>query len=248
VLALRTLIVGAAVLLGFGAAVDGYNNMRVVALEVPITKARGLLEAAAGDGALASLPPGMTLLFSPKDIQWNTGSFSQVAQPLQALLMDRAGRSYDSRPLLPTTRFDCRPAETAPECLAPVGREAAWVRVRTRRGGGSVIVGRLAAPETRSVDRQVTHDVRVYVHTDGGGVPGPPHLIGSTPSGSPWDSDILAWKRFANGGGWAIYTARVTGAAPVASLLDDAIATVDFTALGPSDQMVRIYGTKSLLP
>jgi len=73
-------------------------------------------------------------------------------------------------------------------------------------------------------------------------------LISSTPSGRPWDSEGLAWRRVADGGGWALYTARVTGAAPVASLLDDAIAQVDFTSPGTPDQIVRIYGTKSLLP
>jgi len=246
-LALRLLVVGAAALLGFGAAVNGYNNMRVVALEVPITKARGLLEAAAGDGALASLPPGATLLFSPRDVQWNTGSFSQDPSALQAMLMDRAGHRFDSRPLTVTTRLDCPAADVAPDCLAPVGREAAWVRVRTRRGGGSVIVAPLATSITRSVDRQVARELRVYAR-GGGGTPPPPRLISSTPSGRPWDSEGLAWRRVADGGGWALYTARVTGAAPVASLLDDAIAQVDFTSPGTPDQIVRIYGTKSLLP
>jgi hypothetical protein len=248
VLALRLLIVVASALLGFGAGVNGYNNMRVVALEVPITEAREMLESAARDGALASIPTRATVLFSPQDLQWPTGGFAQAPWTLQALLMDRTGRVFDSRPTTMTTRFDCPASDKAPDCLGPTAREAAWVRVRTRRGGGSVIVGRLVASRTRGVEAQVARDLRVYARADGSGAPAPPRLVGTTASGRPWISDGLGWKRVSEGDGWAIYTSRAEGDAPVASQLDDADAKVNFLALPPSDQLVRIHGTKSLLP
>jgi len=247
-LALRALIVGAAALIAFGAGVNGYNNMRVVALEVAITKTREMLESAARDGALALVPTRATVLFSPQDLHWPTGGFAQAPWTLQALLMDRTGRVFDSRPTTMTTRFDCPANDKAPDCLAPTAQEAAWVRVRARRGGGSVIVARLVASPTRTVEAQVARDLRVYARADGTGAPAPPRLVGTTASGRPWSSDALAWKRVSEGDGWAIYSGRAEGAAPVASQLDDANAEVNFLALPPSDQLVRIYGTKSLLP
>jgi hypothetical protein len=51
------------------------------------------------------------------------------------------------------------------------------------------------------------------------------------------------------GDGWAIYTARIEGRQPpIASTLDDPNGRLDFTNLGPPDQIVRVYGTKRLLP
>jgi hypothetical protein len=242
-------VAGAALLLGLGAGVDGYNNMRVTALEVPITKARGLLESAAADGAFASVPDGGSIVFTPRDLGWLTGNFAQNPGPLQALLFDRTGRRYDSRPTTINTKFDCRVVTEAPDCLAPVGAEAAWARVRLHRGGGSVIVGRFEGGHPRGVDRAVTRDISVYARVDGDEVPRMPHLIGVDRRGRPWSSDSLVWDRRAQGSGWAIYRAAVQGDhAPIASGLDDAIAKVDFVNSGPPEQIIRVYGTKSLLP
>jgi hypothetical protein len=94
----------------------------------------------------------------------------------------------------------------------------------------------------------VTRDIRVYVQSDGSDGPPPPELIAPTSAGKPWNSRSLSWRREGGEGDWAIYSARVTGPAPVASQLDDAQAKVDFTALGTADQIVRIHGTKHLLP
>jgi hypothetical protein len=245
--AVASVILGAAALLGFGAAVNGYNNMRVVALEVPITKSRGLLEDAAGRGALADVPADTTVLFSPNDLQWYTGNFTQVPDSLQALLRDRTGKRFDTRPVSPTTRFDCASDSATPDCIAPVGPQATWVRVRTRPGGGSVIVAPMG-PGPAAANGRVTRDLRVYVTADDGGVPDPPRLIGSLRSGRRWSSEGVSWRPVSSGGDWAIYAGEVSGGAPVASRLDDANARVDFTALPDSDGIVRIYGTKDLLP
>jgi hypothetical protein len=94
----------------------------------------------------------------------------------------------------------------------------------------------------------VTHDLRVYAARDGSAKIAPPVLIGNTAAGAPWSSSSLRWARESGGDGWAIFTARVAVPAPVASSLDDSRAQVDFTDLGTPDRIVRIYGTKSVLP
>ena len=78
---------------------------------------------------------------------------------------------------------------------------------------------------------------------------GPPLLVSTDePRERPWASAGMSVAEVDGGNGWAIYEGAVAGPAPVAALLDDTRARIDFTAPGPSEQVVRLYGTERLLP
>jgi hypothetical protein len=237
-----------AALLGLGAGVDGYNNVRVVALEVPITEARSLLETAAADGALDGMPAGSSLVFSMKDTNWNTGKFLQVPGAFESMLVDRTGRVYDARVPAPEDKLGCpRGTDAVPTECASLSDSTAWVRFRGRRGGGSVIVGRVVRPSSTPYG-DVVRDLRVYARGDGDPPP-PPQLVATARDGSPWTSADVRWRLVDSGDSWAIYEGSVDrGPLPVGDSLDDAAAQVDFTQQGTPEQIVRIYGTKSLLP
>lgn len=93
-----------------------------------------------------------------------------------------------------------------------------------------------------------TRQLRAFVEEDNAPAR-PPTVTGTTAGGSPWSSARLSWRRVTQGDGWAIFETSITDRPlPVASTLDDPRGAVDFTALGTPDQIVRIYGTRHLLP
>jgi hypothetical protein len=95
----------------------------------------------------------------------------------------------------------------------------------------------------------VAGELRVYREQASGDTPSPPRLLGATGRAQPWTSARVAWRRLRAGSGWALYAGRLgAGAPPTASSLDDQRAFVDFAAMPPPAQRVRLFGTKRLLP
>jgi hypothetical protein len=252
VVAARVVALSAAGLLGLGAGFLGFNNMRVVGVEAPIRETRSLLERAAENGAFANLPEDATLVFSERDLGWPTGRWSQMPDAHESMLMASTGRRYDAR-LVPQPgegeNIDCpRSDALVPADCEPMSAAAALVRVRARPGGGTVVVARLSQPSITEAFAETTAELRAFVH-DEERPPGAPLLVGATARGGPWSSAPLDWRQVASGEDWAIYETRVSsGPPPLASSLDSADGRFDFTALPAPDQMVRIYGTKHLLP
>jgi hypothetical protein len=249
VAALRLTVIGAACLLGFGAGVVGYANLRVVALEQPAKHTRELLEQAAADGVFAAVPERSTLLFGVRDMNW-PGSWRFGESPLESMLIDHTGRRFDGRIVLPAATFGCRDGGgfPPPDC-APVASQAAWVHVRARRGGGIVIVARMRAGVGAGVLGAPARELWVYVADASARTPGPARLIGSSAAG-PWSSDGLRWQPARAGRHWAIYRASVPAdARATASSLDDSRAdAVDFSRPPAAPELARKFGTKGLLP
>ena len=250
--AARVVALSAAGLLGLGAGFLGFNNMRVVGVEAPIRETRALLERAAENGAFANLPEDATLVFSERDLGWPTGRWSQMPDAHESMLMASSGRRYDAR-LVPQPGagedIDCPPSDAlVPDDCEPMSDAAAWVRVRARPGGGTVVVARLSQRSITEAFAETTTALRAFVY-DEQRPPSGPLLLGATERGGPWSSGPLDWRQVESGDDWAIYETRVSsGPPPLASSLDSADGRFDFTALPAPDQMVRIYGTKHLLP
>lgn len=250
VAALRLTVLGAACLLGLAAGVVGYSNLRVVAIEQPAKHTRELLEQATTDGVFAALPERSTLLFGFRDMNW-PGSWRYGDSPLESMLVDHTGRRFDGRIFLPDTSFGCRDGGRfpPPDC-APLAREAAWVHVRARRGGGTVIVARTRAGTAGANPLGASaRELWVYVADAAADSPSPAPLIGVTTAGA-WSSNRLRWRRGKSGRHWAVYQAIVPAdAQPAAASLDDARAdAVDFARKPPAPDLARKFGTRGLLP
>lgn len=248
--AVRVVAAGAAGLLALGAGFLGFTNMRVIGLEAPIRETRALLERAAENGAFASLPEDATLVFSERDLGWPTGRWNQVSDAHESFLLASSGRRYDARLVPPPPEgFDC-PASGAfpPADCEPLSAAAAWVRVRPRPGGGTVVTARLSESSMSEAFAETTAELRAFVYDEESAVQAP-GVLGATEKGRPWTSEGIDWRRVESGDDWAIFEARVSNdPLPVASSLDSADGGVDFSALPPPDGIVRIYGTKQLLP
>ena len=249
--AVLAVTVGAGALLGLGAGMVGFNNARVIGVERPIKESRALLEESAHAGVFADVETDGTLLFSYRDLGWPTGRFNQVPDALESLLKKETDRRYDGRMVPPPENFNCPPSAVGlPADCEPLDASAAWVRVRGRADGGSVIVASVpnVAPG-RAAFKATTRDVRTFVREDNGALVRPPKLVAMTERGSSWTSSRLSWRRVSGGDDWGIFEATVTGGPlPVASTVDDPRSPVDFTGLGGPDRVVRIYGTRQLLP
>lgn len=235
-------VVGACVL-GLAAGVTGFNNIRVIALEAPAAETRGLLENAAGSGVFDALPERSTVIFAVQDMLWFTGNWTQVPEAFEGMLYDRTGQRLDARIVAPDSRLDCprNGAFPPPDC-SPPSASAAWVRVRAYPDGGSVIVARLVRPGTNPQDG-ITRRVRVYA--SGGGADAP-SLTAATATNQPWVSTGLRWRKVRETDEGTIFEAAVPRLR--ATSLDDAKGRIDFTNLGPPEAVVRIFGTKRLLP
>jgi hypothetical protein len=245
--AVRGVALGAAALLGVAAGFVGFNNVRVVAVEAPIVETRALLEQATAGGAFEQLPRDSSLLFTQRDLAWQTGSWSQVPEGIEAMLIQEGDRRLDGR--IAPERFDCPRSGTfpPPDC-EPLGPQAAWVHVRARPGGGSVVVAKLPTPAAGMALTAATRDVRIYVR-DEEAAPRPPRLLGTTAAQRNWRPGKIPWRKMDAGENWAIFQARLRGSAPpVASSLNTADGQIDFTALGAPDRIVRVYGAQRLLP
>jgi hypothetical protein len=240
----------AAIALGFAAAVDGFNNLRVIALEQPVRNTRDLLESSVRAGVLDTVPQRSTLLFSGVDMDWPTGDWSIVPGAAEAILYSDSGRIYDVRPDADQQAINCPagPYFPPPFC-APPRPSSMWVRVRATLKGGAVIVARIPRPTKTTFLGARVQNIVVYVEQLGRRDPAPPALAGTEPDGQPWSSSALRYRRLRSGGDWAIYMASVPQAdAPIAASLTDPLSTVNFESPPPPDQLAREFGTKELLP
>jgi hypothetical protein len=168
---------------------------------------------------------------------------------------DRVGARIDALPLdAPIVRLR-HPIDT--ETFVAGGRSASG---RARRSPQQLPEGRPAPGADGGVGvgrRGVRAGGRADALGAGRGVRDPRrrHRRGKGPRGPrgdelcPWSSGPLDCRQVASGEDWAIYETRVSsGPPPLASSLDSADGRFDFTALPAPDQIVRIYGTKHLLP
>lgn len=236
-------------LLGAGAAASGYNNLRVVALERPIVETRALLQDAAGAGVFDALPAESSVVFSERDLRWPTGNWTQVPDSFEHFLLLHADRRLDGRIHPIPERFDCpRTGAFPPQDCEPLAPAAAVVRVRARRDGGTVVVGRLTSSAGAQPLGGRLASLRAYVTDDDG--PAPPALVGALGPARPWDPAGLDWRRVTAEGDWAIYEADLPDGrrAPIAGSLDAADGVIDFTQPGEPGLIVRKYGTQHLLP
>jgi hypothetical protein len=246
----RVTILGAAGLLGFAAGVVGYSNLRVVAVEQPARHTRDLLEHATSDGLFATMPERSTLLFGFRDMNW-PGAWRFGESPLESMLLNRGGRRFDGRIVLPAVPPACpRTGHFPPADCEPFGPSTAWVHVRAHRGGGEVIIASMRARSYETAQSAPARSLRLYVAEDSMNAPRVPRLLGQAATGTRWASDRLPWRRAAAGEHWAIYEAAVPAAKPprAASLDDDRGDAVDFTNPPPPPELARRFGTQQLLP
>jgi hypothetical protein len=77
-----------------------------------------------------------------------------------------------------------------------------------------------------------------------------PSLTGTRPDGSPWAAADEKWSRQSIGDGWVRYKTTIGDAdGPLAGSITDPRSSVDITATtNTPGSMVRIFGTKRLLP
>lgn len=230
------------------AAVNGFNNARVVALEIPIAKTRELLVRSAGRGLFSSLPPEVSMLFSDRDFRWSTGTLELEPAALGWILQAHTGTAVDARIVdasemsacgsaLPTTPGDCRHLRSA----------VAWVRVRARPSGGAVVIG--LAPSVASSAPSTAPAARVLAYVEDGGRPRPPTIHGTDASGRPWNSDGSQWVGLGRGRGWALYASDPDPArSPTASSLDDPRGVVDFTVPRTPGEAARLFPADAVLP
>lgn len=241
----------AAAALGFAGAVDGFNNIRVIALEQDVRHTRDLLGSAIHHGVLHSVPARSTLLFSGSDMNWPTGQWAIMPGAAGAILYADTHRLYDVRPDADQTPINCAAGTVfPPPSCAPPGRSSYWVRIRPTFSGGAVIVARIARQAARSFLTAPAESLIVYVQGSGAGAPWPPPLAATSAGGSAWSSASLRFRRLRSGSGWAIYGASPSRSrGPVAAALTDPISPVNFEAAPPPpDQLAREFGTKQLLP
>lgn len=221
------------------AVVDGYNNARVVALEVPVAATQALLEDALHHGALDHVGGGEAILFDSRDLRWPTGTLELQEDALEWVVRTHSGRRFDAR-LISAGEIDaCPRTPQNPDC-EPLPEVVHWLRVRAWPGGGSVIVAtaRLAGPLAEAVSTEI----RVFVR-DASSLA----LVGTAADGGRWQpTDRL--RSTAVEGRWRSWHMTPTGAAPLASTLDDPRGAVDFDNLSSPGENVRLFGTERLLP
>jgi hypothetical protein len=182
-------------------------------------------------------------------MSWPTGTWFYGAYTGESVVYDRSHRLFDFRYSADTVPMNCPASTFPPPPCAPPEPSTAWVRVRATRGGGAVIVSRLTSVSASTIRTARTTELRVYTQQSGTSSPRPPALVGKLPDGRPWSSAGIGWSRVAGGENWATYQATLgLRAAPVAYSLDYPLSRVVFFPSPPPDQMVRIFGTKRLLP
>lgn len=242
----------AAALFGVAAGVDGFNDIRIVALEQPVRHTRDLLENAAKSGFLDSIPQRSTLLFSALDMNWYTGSWAYVPGSAGAILYADSDRLYDARVDADTSPLNCAagpPTEFPPSPCAPPLASSWWVRVRATLPGGAVIAARIPHPTPTTYLNAAATRIIVYAQESGTSDPHPPVIYGVHADGKSWSSAGLHFQRLRGSGDWAVFAANVHAAdAPKAQSLTILQSTVNFLQLPPADTLAREFGTKELLP
>jgi hypothetical protein len=119
--------------------------------------------------------------------------------------------------------------------------------VRASRGGGTVaLAGGIPAARINDTGART---LTVLARAASAGSE-EPSLIGTRPDGSPWTAVDENWSRHSIGDGWVRYTTTIGGGdGPLAASITDPQSAVDFTAATNTPaSIVRIFGTKRLLP
>jgi hypothetical protein len=225
---------------------SSYSNFRVVAIEQPGIVQRELIQDGLDRGIVDRLPPGTTLYLTQRDMNWSFGNLIFYGGTADYLVYLKTGRKLDVRTLSPPSQ-PCGPPSGFPtaDCVIP-SRRVALLAVRGSRGGGTVaLAGGIPAARINDTGART---VTALAH--GASAAGEePSLVGTRPDGSPWTAADESWSRKAIGDGWVRYTTTIPGTdGPLAASITDPRSPVDFTAPTPPGSLVRLFGTKRLLP
>ena len=228
---------------------SSYSNFRVVAVEQPGIEQRELIREGLDRGIVDGLQPGTTLYLTNRDMNWSFGNLVFYGGTADYLVYLQTGLKLDVRTHGPPGPA-CGPPVGFPtaDCVTP-SREVALLAVRASRGGGTVVLaGRIPAARIDDTGARTLTVLARGASAEGED----PSLIGIRPDGSPWEAADEEWSRESIGDGWVRYTTTTTteGAkGPVAATITDPLSAVDFTApTNTPGSMVRIFGTKRLLP
>ena len=235
----------AAGVLGMGAAFTAYGNLRVIALGQPARETRDLLERSVERGVTRFMPAGSTLLYHERDMAWPTGNWRANLQPPEEMVLRRTGRLIDARILPPPESFPCG-THAASEC-ARLPREVAWIRTRAYDGGGTVIVAPMQGDANARPFAVPARELVVYAESRDG-APEQPLVHAEDARGKPWTSREARWTRVDGGDGWTLFRGTLPGRRPLAWSVTDPRSKVDFLALPPPRDRVRLFGTDQLLP
>lgn len=232
----RVAVVPLALLLSAGAALSGYDVVRVAATEVPRAAVSDALHDAAARGALENVPAGATVLLVEADIGSGLTGWGH-RQTIDSMMLDQTGRRYDARmtPSAGIGTCEADAGEPHPVDCGPVQPRAAWVRAGTHRDQTVVTVAAFEGP----VVGTTASSVHVYVEGDTSA----PQLTASLPDDR---NTILAWERVDGGDDWAIYAA--TPPLPAADTISLPGRTIDLAAPTPPADLVRRIGTRRVLP
>lgn len=233
----RGLVVGAAAVLAAGAAISGFDVLRVAAVERPTAAVTDAMRAAAERGLLNVLPEGSTVLFPEGDVGAGSGTGWGHRHALDAMLRDASGRRYDARvtPAAGVGTCDADDAAAIPLDCGPVAARSGWLRASVRRGQAVVFLATISGgPLGRPADT-----IAAYVEGDGP----PPLLRGTTTAGTPWTSEGLSWNRRGD-----VLVAEPAEPRPVADTLLDARRAIDLGSPPPPADLVRVLGTRGVLP
>jgi hypothetical protein len=223
-----------------------YSNFRVVAVEQPGIEQRKLVEQALDRGILDHLRPRTTLYLTTRDMNWDFGNLIFYGGTADYLVFLRTGLKLDVRSLGPPSPA-CGPPHGFPstDCAIP-SKRLALLAVRASRGGGTAVLaaGIPSGHINDSGARTLTALAR-----DASAAGDTPNLVGTRPDGSAWSAADERWSRRDIGDGWVRYATRLAGDnGPVAPTITDPRSAVDFTSPTIPGSLVRIFGTKRLLP
>lgn len=242
----------AAIALGFAAAVDGFNNIRVIALEQPVRNTQNLLQNAAHNGVFAAVPNRSALLFSSIDMDWPSGGWNVMPYAGDTILYSdtHPHKLFDVRPTADWQPINCPRGPTFPPAVCSLPRPSSyWVRVRATLKGGAVIVSRITRPTAHTLQAAPALDVTVYTQQIGTTDPAPPPLSGVQVDAQPWSDAGVKFRKVRWSGDWAIYTATMpSSGGPEAQTITDPLSPVDFDHPLTPDAQAREFGTKELLP
>jgi hypothetical protein len=223
-----------------------YSNFRVVAIEQPGIEQRDLIEEALDRGIVDSVRPGTTLYLTNRDMNWNFGNLVFYGGTADYLVFLRSGLKLDVRTLGPPSP-PCGPPSGFPitDCATP-SKRVALLAARASRGGGTAVLA-AGIPSNHINDSGARTLVAVARSASAAG--DTPSLVGTKADGSPWSASGERWGRRDLGDGWVRYVTRVPdGDGPVAPSITDPRSTVDFTTPMTPGSLVRLFGTKGLLP
>jgi hypothetical protein len=179
-------------------------------------------------------------------MNWSFGNLIFYGGTDDYLVFLRSGLKLDVRTLGPPSPA-CGPPSgfPVPDCVTP-SKRVALLAVRASRGGGTAVLA-AGIPSSR-INNSSAWTLTAVAH--GASATGDdPSLVGTRSDGSPWSAAQEHWSRRDLGGGWVRYSTTVPdGNGPVAPSITDPRSGVDFTTPITAGSLVRLFGTKRLLP